>query len=134
MSNAKLRVRDVMTTALHTVDGLATVAEAMRLMRRHAVSSLAVARRDEDDEVGLVEVVHIANEVIARNRAPDRVSVYEVMSKPVVTVPPDMLTRYAARLLGSLRLTRAVVVDEARNAIGMVTLRDMVLAAAEEES
>lgn len=97
------------------------------MMKEHRVSSLVVDRRDADDEVGLVEVADVANDVIARNRAPDRVSVYEVMTKPVVTLPPGMLVRYAVRLLARLGHSRAVVVDDARNAVGMVTLRDLVL-------
>ncbi len=122
-----LRVQDLMVTELHAIDGLATVAEAMALMRRHVVGSLVVNRRDEDDEVGLVTVAAIAAEVVAKNRAPERVNVYEVMTKPVVTVPPGMLARYAAQLLGELQLSRAVVVNEARAAVGIVTLRDLVL-------
>ncbi len=123
-----MRVRDAMTTELRVVDGLATVAEAVGLMKRHAVSSLVVARRDADDEVGLVEVADIATEVVAKNRPPERVNVYEVMTKPVVTLPADMLVRYAVRLLGQLGLSRAVVVNDERDAVGMVTLRDLVLA------
>ena len=122
------RVRDVMATDLHSIDGLANIDEAMRLMREQGVSSLIVTRRDSDDEVGLLEVAAVAANVVARNRAPDRVSVYEAMAKPVLTLPPDMLARYAVRLLVNLGLTRAVVVDEDRNAVGMVTLRDLVLA------
>ena len=125
--NEKVRVRDVMVTKLHTIDGLATVQDAMTIMRRHTVSSLVVERRDEDDEVGLVEVADIAR-VVALDRALDRVSVYEVMTKPVVTIPSAMLARYATRLLASLNRSRAVVVDDVRNAVGMVTLRDLVLA------
>ena len=124
----KQRVQDVMTTELHTVDGLASVDEAMQLMRQHAVSSLVVSRRDKDDEVGLLEVADVAAEVVARNRPPERVSVYEAMTKPVVTLPPGMLTRYAVRLLVKQGLTRAVVVNDDRDAVGMVTLRDLVLA------
>ena len=121
------RVEDAMVTDLFIIDGLATVSEAMQMMKRHHVSSLVVDRRDADDEVGLVEVADIAKEVIGRSRAPDRVSVYEVMTKPVVTLPPGMLVRYAVRLLGQLGASRAVVVDETRNAVGMATLRDLVL-------
>ena len=117
-----------MATELHTVDGLASVDEAMRLMRQHAVSSLVVSRRDTDDEVGLLEVADVAAEVVARNRPPERVSVYEAMTKPVVTLPPGMLARYAVRLLVKQGLTRAVVVNDDRDAVGMVTLRDLVLA------
>ena len=124
----KQRVQDVMTTELHIIDGLENIDSAMRLMQQHAVSSLIVARRDKDDEVGLLEVADVAAEVVAENRPPDRVSVYEAMAKPVVTLPPGMLTRYAVRLLVELGLTRAVVVNADRDAVGMVTLRDLVLA------
>lgn len=126
------RVEDVMVTDLYNINGLASVGEAIQMMKEHRVSSLVVDRRDADDEVGLVEVADVANEVIARNRAPDRVSVYEVMTKPVVTLPPGMLVRYAVRLLARLGHSRAVVVDDARNAVGMVTLRDLVLGPRED--
>ena len=122
-----LRVRDVMRDGVHTVDGLATVSEAVALMRRHHVSSLAVPRRDDDDEMGLVGVTDVARKVIAENRAPERVNVYEIMSKPVLTLPSGMQARYAVRLLVRFGISRAVVVDRDRNPVGMATLRDLVL-------
>ena len=122
-----VRVSDVMVTNLHAIDGLATVAEAMAAMKQHQVSSLAVNRRYQDDELGLVTVRDIAREVIARNRAPERVNVYEIMSKPVLTVPTEMLARYAVRLLVRFSISRALVVDHDRNPLGMVTIRDLVI-------
>ena len=116
-----------MTAELHSIDGLATVAEAIALMRKHNVSSLAVNRRDADDEVGLVLVSDIARDVIARNRSPERVNVYEIMSKPVLTLPSEMLARYAVRLLVRFDISRAIVVDHDRNPVGIVTLRDLVM-------
>ena len=127
-SDVPMRVADLMSADVHSVDGLATVAEAMALMRRHTISSLVVNRRDGDDEFGLLVVSDIAAQVIAANRAPERMHVYEVMSKPVLTLPSDMLARYATRLLVRLGLSRAVVVDHDRNLLGMATLRDLVLA------
>ena len=122
-----IRVGDVMGSKLYTIDRLATVAEAMALMKEYEVSSLAVDRRDDDDEFGLLVVADIAREVIAQNRAPERVNVYEIMSKPVLTLPSAMLARYAVRLLVRFELSRAVVVDYERHPLGMVTLRDLVL-------
>ncbi|MCY3792128.1 MAG: CBS domain-containing protein [Gemmatimonadetes bacterium] len=122
-----IRVGDVMGSKLYTIDRLATVAEAMALMKQYEVSSLAVDRRDDDDEFGLLVVADIAREVIAQNRAPERVNVYEIMSKPVLTLPSAMLARYAVRLLVRFELSRAVVVDYERHPLGMVTLRDLVL-------
>ena len=122
-----MRVADIMSADVHSVEGLATVAEAMAMMRRHGISSLVVNRRDGDDEFGLLVVSDIASQVVAAGRAPERVHVYEVMSKPVLTLPSDMLARYATRLLVRLGLSRAVVVDHDRNLLGMATLRDLVL-------
>ena len=120
-------VEDVMTAEVHSVDGLATVAEAIAQMRRHGVSSLAVNRRDERDEVGILVVSDIARNVIALNRSPERVNVYEIMSKPIVTLPSEMLVRYAVRLLVRFDISRAIVVDHDRNPVGIVTLRDLVM-------
>ena len=124
----KIRVSEVMIGDVKSIDALATVSDAAALMRRHSITSLVVNRRDADDEAGLIEVVGIAREVIARNRAPDRVHVYEVMTKPVVSLPATMLVRYAVRHLTALNLRRALVVDQERNVVGIVALRDMVLA------
>ena len=125
--NNLVRVCDLMIAELHSIEGLATVAEAITLMRQHNVNSLSVNRRDENDEVGMVLVSDIAGKVIAQNRAPERVNVYEIMTKPVLTLPPDMLVRYAIRLLVRFEVSRAIVVDNDRNPLGLVTLRDLVM-------
>ena len=122
-----LRVSDIMRTEVHTIDGLATVSDAMAVMSRDHVSSLVVPRRDSDDEFGLILVSDIARKVIAENRAPERVNVYEVMSKPVLTLPSEMQARYAVRLLVRFGVSRAVVVDHDRNPVGIATLRELVL-------
>ena len=122
-----IRVSDIMGAEVHTIDGLATVAEAMAAMKRLRISSLVVNRRDDDDELGLITVSDLAREVVTRDRAPDRVNVYEIMSKPALTVRSGMLARYAVRLLVQFGVSRALVVDDAREPCGLVTLRDLVL-------
>jgi CBS domain-containing protein len=119
-------VRDVMSERPQVVDGLATVREATDIMRAHGVSSVVVDRRHEGDEYGIVVIHDIAEHVVSANRSPDRTSVYEVMSKPVISVDADMDVKYATRLLYRFGLSRAIVVDHGR-LIGLVTLRDLVL-------
>ena len=122
-----ITVNQAMTASVHTIDATATVKDAIKLMREHGVSSLAVERRDEHDEFGLLVISDVAREVIAKNRSAERVNVYEIMSKPVVTLPADMNIKYAVRLLVRFELSRALVVDAERRPVGIVTLRDMVL-------
>ena len=122
-----IRVSEIMSGQVHTIDGMATVAEAMATMRRLQISSLVVNRRHDDDELGVVTVSDLAREVVAHDRAPERVNVYEVMSKPALTVRSAMLVRYAVRLLVQFGVSRALVVDDAGEPSGLVTLRDLVL-------
>ncbi len=122
-----ITVNEVMTASVRTIDATATVKDAIQMMREHALSSLAVERRDEHDEYGLLVISDVAREVIAKNRSAERVNVYEIMSKPVLTLPADMKIKYAVRLLVRFDLSRALVVDSGRQPVGIVTLRDMVL-------
>ena len=118
-------VRAVMTGEPHMVDGLATVSQAVAIMLEHNVSSLVIDKRHEGDEYGILVVHDVAEKVIGQDRSPDRTSVYEIMSKPVLTVDAEMDIKYAVRLLARFGLSRSMV-TEAGNLVGIVTLRDMV--------
>ncbi len=120
------KVSQVMRPAPKMVDGLATVEEAIALMRSESISSLVVDRRHEGDEFGLVVVSDIAQKVIANNRSPGRVNVYEIMSKPVLTLSGEMDIKYAVRLLSRFGVSRALV-TEGDTLAGIVTMRDIVL-------
>ena len=118
-------VREVMTANPIVIDGLATIREAMEIMRRENFSSLVVNRRHDGDAYGLLVVRDIAEHVVGPDRSPDRTSVYEVMSKPAISLDAELDIKYAARLLTGLKLTRAVVLEKGE-LIGLVTLRDLV--------
>ncbi|HXH64341.1 MAG TPA: CBS domain-containing protein [Mariprofundaceae bacterium] len=122
-----ITVRDVMKTEYDLVEGTATVSEALKLMQHVETKCLIVKKRHERDEYGIVVIADIARHVLSQNRSPERVSIYEVMTKPAVTVHPDMDIRYASRLFGRLGLSRAPVVDREGNVIGIVSYTDMVL-------
>jgi CBS domain-containing protein len=121
-----IRVREVMTPTPRVIDGLATVREAVELMRKHHVSSLVIDRRHEGDEYGMVTVHDVAGKVIGEDRSQDRMNVYEIMSKPVLTVDVDMDIKYAIRILTRFRLSRALVTEKG-SMVGIVTLRDMTI-------
>ena len=120
-------VREVMTPDPIVIDGLATVEAAVDKIRETGVSSLVVERRDEGDEYGIVVLHDIAEHIVGRNASPERTSVYEVMSKPVIGLNADMNAKYAIRLLVRFDLSRALVLEDGE-LIGIVTLRELVLA------
>ena len=121
-----VRVRDVMKARFDMVDGMATVQEALQLMRHVEAKALIVNKRHDDDEYGIVLLSDIARQVLARDKAPERVNIYEIMSKPVVSVDPGMDIRYCARLFDRFGLSRAPVI-ECGKVVGVVSYTDMVL-------
>ncbi len=121
-----VRVRDVMKARFDMVDGMATVQEALQLMRHVEAKALIVNKRHDDDEYGIVLLSDIARQVLARDKAPERVNIYEIMSKPVVGVDPGMDIRYCARLFDRFGLSRAPVI-ECGKVVGVVSYTDMVL-------
>lgn len=117
-------VREVMNQRYVRVSGMDTVAEAFLQMREADARCMIVERRDENDEYGLVLHTDIVRKVIGPDRSPDRVRIYEIMSKPVLSVHPGMNIRYASRLFERFRIRVAPVV-EAGEIIGIVTDLDI---------
>lgn len=119
-------VRDVMKPKFDMVDGMMTVKDTLKAMKHLENKSLIVEKRDENDEYGMVLISDIARKVLAKDRSPARVNVYEVMTKPVITIGPEMDIRYAARLFDRFGLSRTPVVEKGK-VIGIVSFTDMVL-------
>ena len=121
-----IRVEDVMKPDFDLVDGMHTVAQVLRDSQYPESKCFIVDTRHENDEYGIVLLSDIAKQVVARNRSPERVNIYEIMSKPVVTVNPKMDIRYCARLFENIGLGRAPVVDDGK-VVGIVGYTDIVL-------
>lgn len=127
MSDEKIvRVRDVMKSKFDVVEGLTSVEDALNKMKHFETKCLLVEKRHVNDEYGIVLIADIARQVLAKDRAPARVNIYEIMSKPVLTVDPDMDIRYCARLFDKFGLSRAPVVEN-KELVGIVSYTDMVL-------
>jgi signal-transduction protein with cAMP-binding, CBS, and nucleotidyltransferase domain len=120
------KVRDVMKQKYDIVDGMTTVKEALSKMRYVETKCLIINKRHDNDEYGIVMLSDIAKQVLAKDRAPERINVYEVMSKPVISVDPEMDIRYCARMFEKFGLSRAPVIEN-RKLIGIVSFTDMVL-------
>lgn len=125
-SRVIVRVRDVMKTEVDLLDGTLTVKEALLAMKHHETRALIINKRHENDEYGLVLVSDIAKQILGKDRSPERVNLYEIMAKPVLSVAPTMDIRYCARLLERFGINRAPVIENDK-VIGIVSFHDLVL-------
>ncbi len=121
-----IRAKELMSTDLHFIDGMATAAEAAELMRLKNTDTLLVHKRNENDAFGIVSVQDLVTKVILPERAPLSVNVYELMTKPIISVPADMDVRYVVRLMVRVGIRRAPV-EENGAYIGMISLSSLIL-------
>jgi signal-transduction protein with cAMP-binding, CBS, and nucleotidyltransferase domain len=120
-----IKARDVMHADHLELDGLASVADALQAMKAADASVVIVKKRHEHDAYGILLLSDIAKKVLAKDRAPERVNVYEVMSKPVISLDPDMDVRYCARMFDRFGLSSVPVIENGK-VLGIVTYNELV--------
>ena len=119
-----MRAQEIMTTDVVTINGSATVAEAVKLMKDKGLRSLIVERRTEDDPYGMVTETDVIYKVAAHGHAPKAMRVYQIMTKPCITVPPELGVEYVARLFSQTRIRRAPVVRG--RLLGEISITDIL--------
>ena len=125
MQKRLITVRDVMHQKHLELDGLATVREALNAMKNDNTDVIIVNKRHEHDAIGIVLLADIAKKVLARDKAPERVNVYEIMSKPVISIEPELDVRYCARLFERFGISNAPVVENGQ-VLGIVSYNELV--------
>lgn len=119
------KAADVMTQTVVTIKGFATVAEAVALMKEKDLRALVVEKRIDNDAYAMVTESDIIYKVAAYGKDPKQIRVYEIMTKPCVSVPPDLGVEYVARLFANLKLHRAPVVSD-QGLQGIISLGDIM--------
>lgn len=130
MATANVRTKkaaDLMHHGVESIDGSATVAEALKKMRDRKVSSLIVNRRDPNDAWGIITKKDIVTKVIdpgPTRRNLSSTKVHEVMSKPLITVSPGLAIKYCVRVMARAGVTRAPVFD-GKEIVGILSFTDI---------
>ncbi|MFC4357730.1 CBS domain-containing protein [Halobium salinum] len=107
-----------MSTPLETIPEDATVTEAVRVMREHDIKALLVT----SGPPGIVTATDVLD-AIADGRELATLTVADLMTTPVETVPPDLLLEEVAAMMTSLGINHLPVVDG--DPVGMVSSTDV---------
>ena len=116
----------VMMANYKKIDGVTRVSEALKMMKEEGLNAMLIESRDESDVFGILTLKDIARKVISQRRKLHETHVYEVMSKPVISVDPQMDVKYCIKLFNRFGLSRAPVVEDGK-IIGLVSYTDIVL-------
>ena len=128
-----IKAREVMRTDFHEIDGRATVADAIQAFKENKLRLLIIKKRDENDAYGVVLLSDVVKKVLAKDRAIERVNLYEIMSKPAVSVEPEMDVRYCARLFEQFDLSHTLVVEDGK-VLGVIGYKELLAPLAESEN
>ncbi|VEP18631.1 conserved hypothetical protein [Hyella patelloides LEGE 07179] len=120
-----MKAADIMTTKVLTINNLATVAEAIAKMQDHCVRSLIVEPSDRDDAYGIITETDVIYSIIAKQKDPETILVYQIMSKPCIVVNPDLSLYNVARLFAETGIEKAPVIKE--KLLGMISATDLMM-------
>ncbi|GAB4330418.1 MAG: hypothetical protein OHK0047_17750 [Leptolyngbyaceae cyanobacterium] len=119
-----MKASEIMTKDVVTIRGSATVAEAIELMKIRGYHTLVIERRHEQDAYGIVTESDIVGKVAAFGKDPKRMRVYEIMTKPCISINPDLGVEYVARLFINTGIHSAPVIQG--KLLGLVTMSDIL--------
>ncbi|MBE9039383.1 CBS domain-containing protein [Oscillatoriales cyanobacterium LEGE 11467] len=119
-----IQAKDIMTREVVTVEGSATVATAVGLMKEKGLRALIVEPRNENDPYGMVTETDIVYKVAAYGHDPKKMRVYEIMTKPCIVVNPELGIEYVSRLFANTRIRRAPVIKE--KLLGIISISDIL--------
>lgn len=118
-----MKVRDLMTVNVLRIAPEEPVAVAARTLAQYNIGALPVCSRD-GAVFGMVTDRDLVTRCLATGRTPEVTRVQDIMSRHIVSVPPDMDCQAAAQLMGEKQVRRLPVVENGR-LCGVVSLGDL---------
>ena len=117
-----LKVDDVMTVEVITIDKKATVKEAADIMDKNEISCLIASRKGR--AIGIITERDLLKRVIVEAKNPEKTKVKAVMSTPLEVVASGTDLEDAIKMMFQKKIKKMPVVEK-ENIIGLVSLTDI---------
>ena len=120
-------VEEVMTPKekLVIVSPMASVREALMLMKKHNVKAVIVEKSSEHGAYGLVTFKNILQSIVAEDGDIDLLNVFDIASTPSISVSRKLDIKYAARMMVQSSIKRLLVIDN-NDLYGILTMSDII--------
>jgi len=125
----RLAVRDWMNDLVVYIDPDSPVVDALALMRRRYCNSLIVNKTEGSPHYGIITSTDICDKIVAQGQDPAIAKVSELMTAPVIGVPPEMTIQECAALMKSHHIHHLPVIEESGKVIGMISATDFLVVA-----
>lgn len=118
-----VRVRELMTESIVSVDSKASVIDAAKVMSDKGVSSVIV--KGPQEFVGIITDRDILARVVSKGLDGSKVTVGEVMSSPLLTIDENASVDEAAKMMAEHGIRR-LVVESGGKRVGVIAESDMI--------
>jgi CBS domain-containing protein len=120
-------VENIMTPSekLIKVSPMATVREALQLMKDNGVRSVIVDKTGTYGAYGLVTFKNILQSIVAEDGDIDLLNVYDIAAIPAISISAKLDVKYAAKMMVSKSIKRLLVTDN-NELYGILTMTDII--------
>jgi len=119
-------IQDLMTPDLKALEATASVRAAAELMRESDIGDVVVLENNR--LCGIVTDRDIVVRVLAEGSDPGMVTVGEICSRELTTVPPTASIDDAVRLIRQKAIRRLPVVEDNGEILGIISIGDIAVA------
>ena len=116
-------IGQLMTRGVSFIHENASIQEAARSMHAKRIGSLLV--KNHEEYLGIVTETDVVQAVAEQPLNIERLTVQEVMSRPIITVDRAMSPHYARDLMADRKI-RHLGVTEEDSIIGVISVRDLL--------
>ena len=131
MTQQEQAVENVMSKAVMAVELNVSAKDCAKAMAKRGVSCAVVTQGG--NAIGIVTERDLVSKVLAESIDAKSVLVRDIMSTPLITIPPYAPLTGAAEMMARYRVRRLVVVDESGSLVGIVTTGDIARTLAESK-
>lgn len=117
------KVKDVMVRKVRTANSEETILDATEIMNQYEIGCMVITENGKP--VGIMTERDILKRVVSERRDPAKTKLYEVMSKPLVTVKPHITITSAARIMIKQKIKKLLVTNDGQ-LIGILSLTDLI--------
>jgi CBS domain-containing protein len=117
-----IKVKDAMVKEVVTARQNQTVLEASKVMKKEDIGSVIIC--EGNNPIGIVTREDIVNKITAEDKQASKVLLKEIMTKDLITCPPDCDISEAARLMSKHKYERIPVVQLGK-LVGIISAREV---------
>lgn len=122
-------VKDWMIDLVVYIHRDAFVLEALSKMRRRYLNSLIVSKTEDSPDYGIITSTDICDKIVAQERDPAITQVREIMTTPLISIPPEATIYACAKLMHEHHIHHLPVMDKTYTVVGMISATDFLVVA-----